>query len=400
MPSRSSRPSPRAEPTPAVDATAFARLVADIYRGVGDMQGMRDFLGRAVNLFGAFSGSLVVADRSARVPRFIASHPHFGAAAQSYVDRFQENDPILEAILEAEPARAYVLDELIPPARRAGHPYFTEWAAQNDVGDVLTCRVPCGPTLELMAGFLRSRSAPPFGEAERNALRLLLPHMEQANGFHIRLDRLSVFAAIAQEQMFYAGQGLAVLDEDGRLLFSNRAAGRAIRESGAFRTAEGVLLLTDPDQAAGFEALRQRCAQASAGHEDTAAGAFRLCASRDETLLLSVLPYRPGNPAGFFRDYAARVLLVISKDSPAAVDTRAQLREMFELTAVEAEVFWRIGNGESVEEIAAHSGQSHETVRTRLKRIFTKTGVHRQSDLVRLAMQGMPGWTNPAVVLP
>lgn len=384
---------------PLLDTGELGQLVADIYRGVEDPQGMRDFLSACVSALGAFSGSVVVVDRSGRVPRYLTSHPHFSAAAESYVGRFEDEDPILAAILQAEPRRAYLLDELIDPAQRATHPYFTVWAVQNDVGDVLTSRVSCGSSLELMAGFLRSRAAPPFGEPERQLLDLLLPHMEQANRLHLQLDRLGVFADIAQEQMFHAGQGLAVLDEDGQLLFANPLACRVLRESEAFRFPAGVLLPRDGEIAAQFEALRRRCAGVSVGQDGPAAGALRLPGPDGVPLLVSVLPYRPGNPKGFFRAYAARVLLVISRDLPAEIDTRSHLRKMFDLSHVEAEVFWRIGNGQSVEEIAEASRQSTETVRTRLKRVFAKTGVRRQSDLVRLAMQGAPGWTNPGVVL-
>ncbi|MFM7273193.1 MAG: helix-turn-helix transcriptional regulator [Gammaproteobacteria bacterium] len=384
---------------PLLDTGTFSRLLGNIYRAIEDPQGMRDFLAAFVGLLGAFSGSVVVVDRAGRMPRFLTSHPHFGAAVETYVARFEEDDLILAAILAAEPRRVYLLDELIDPTERATHRYFTEWGVQHDLGDVLACRVPCGSAFELMLGFLRGRSDPPFGEAEREALALLLPHMEQANDLHLGLDRLGVFADIAQEQLFHAGQGLAVLDEDGRLLFSNPTAGRLLRESGAFHSPSGVPLPRDDALSARFVALRQRCTGAPAAGKGPVAGILELPRTNAPPLLVSVLPYRPANPRGFFRDYAARVLLVISRAEAEGLDTRAQLRRMFDLSVVEADVFWRIGNGESVEEIAASYGQSIETVRTRLKRIFCKTGVRRQSDLVRLAMQGTPGWANPGAVL-
>lgn len=384
---------------PLLDANGLSRLLSDLYRAIEDPQGMRDFLAGCVAALGAFSGSIVVVDRSGRTPRFMTCHPHFGAAAETYVGCYDDDDPVLAAILKAEPRRAYLLGELIDARQRAVHPYFTEWAVRNDVGDVLTSRVSCGSSLDLMAGFLRSRAAPPFGEAERETLGLLLPHMELVNELHLRLDRLGVFADIAQEQMFHAEQGLAVLDEDGRLLFTNPLASRLLRESGVFRSDAGVLLPRDPADAARFVTLRQRCAGVSTAGEGRSAAALYLQGGHRGGLLLTVLPYLSANPRRFFRDYAARVLLVISQDAPDRIDTRAQLRKVFDLTAVEADVFWRIGNGESVEEIAASSKQSVETVRTRLKRVFAKTGMRRQSDLVRLAMQGAPGWSNPGVVL-
>lgn len=392
---------PAPEDARALDTDALARLVGHIYRGVEDHQGMRDFLAGCTAELRAFSGSILLVDPAGRIPNYFSTYPHSGAAVASYMERFQDGDPILAAMLKAESRRAYLLDEIIDPVQKATHRYFTEWAVHNDVGDMLTCRVPCGSSMELMAGFLRSRSAPPFGEAEREMLELLLPHMELANQLHLKLDRLSVFADIAQEQLFQAMQGLAVLDEDGRLLFTNPLANRLLRQSGAFRFDAGVPLPCDPADASRFVALRQRCAGvAAATDERQSATALRLQGGHEGGLLVTVLPYIASNPRRVFRDYAARVLLVMSQDPPERIDTRAQLSKIFDLTAVEADVFWRIGNGESVEEIAASSKQSTETVRSRLKRIFAKTGVGRQSDLVRLAVQGAPGWSNPGVVVP
>ncbi|MBW3671827.1 MAG: hypothetical protein KY432_09175 [Acidobacteria bacterium] len=42
-----------------------------------------------------------------------------------------------------------------------------------------------------------------------------------------------------------------------------------------------------------------------------------------------------------------------------------------------------------IEEIAEELGVESSTARSHLKRVFTKTDTHRQSDLVRLLMQGL-----------
>jgi DNA-binding CsgD family transcriptional regulator len=46
--------------------------------------------------------------------------------------------------------------------------------------------------------------------------------------------------------------------------------------------------------------------------------------------------------------------------------------------------------GKSVEEAAAVMGITVNTARTRLKRIYNKTGVRRQPELVRRLLLGLP----------
>jgi DNA-binding CsgD family transcriptional regulator len=55
-------------------------------------------------------------------------------------------------------------------------------------------------------------------------------------------------------------------------------------------------------------------------------------------------------------------------------------------------VCWRLGNGDSVEQIADELGVSRETVRSQLKRVFAKTGTHRQAELLRLVLAGPVSW--------
>ncbi|KAF0124173.1 MAG: regulatory protein LuxR [Xanthobacteraceae bacterium] len=65
------------------------------------------------------------------------------------------------------------------------------------------------------------------------------------------------------------------------------------------------------------------------------------------------------------------------------------LRGLFDLSPAEARVSKGILNGDTPGEIASKLGLSPETVRTQLKAVFSKMGVSRQADVVRL-LTGLP----------
>jgi DNA-binding CsgD family transcriptional regulator len=58
------------------------------------------------------------------------------------------------------------------------------------------------------------------------------------------------------------------------------------------------------------------------------------------------------------------------------------------LTTVEAGVVVEVIQGGSREDVARRLGVAVATVRTHLARIFERTGVRRQAELVRLALNG------------
>jgi DNA-binding CsgD family transcriptional regulator len=63
-----------------------------------------------------------------------------------------------------------------------------------------------------------------------------------------------------------------------------------------------------------------------------------------------------------------------------------QMRRGYGLTEAEARVLGALARGATVSEIALEHGVSASTVRAQVRSLFEKTGVNRQSDLVRLAL--------------
>ena len=72
------------------------------------------------------------------------------------------------------------------------------------------------------------------------------------------------------------------------------------------------------------------------------------------------------------------------------------IQSLFDLTAAEARVARGLVTGDTLPEIAAAGGVSHETVRSQLRGALAKTGLHRQTELVAL-LSGLRPWrlTNP-----
>lgn len=77
-------------------------------------------------------------------------------------------------------------------------------------------------------------------------------------------------------------------------------------------------------------------------------------------------------------------LLVVTPVDRAIVPTATVLQGLFDLTPAEARVARGIGEGETIEALATRYNLARETVRTQLKAVLGKTGMHRQSDLVSM----------------
>ena len=75
------------------------------------------------------------------------------------------------------------------------------------------------------------------------------------------------------------------------------------------------------------------------------------------------------------------MVVLIDPDSKTRTP-EVNLRTVFRLTEAEARLATQLALGESLENLADQFGIAKETARSQLKSIFTKTGVHRQAELV------------------
>ena len=83
-------------------------------------------------------------------------------------------------------------------------------------------------------------------------------------------------------------------------------------------------------------------------------------------------------------------LIVATPLSKSSIPPVTLVAGLFSLTRSEARVAEGIIQGKSVKQLASELGLSTATVRSYLKSVFAKTGVHRQAELVSLLMGARP----------
>ena len=117
-----------------------------------------------------------------------------------------------------------------------------------------------------------------------------------------------------------------------------------------------------------------------------AVSSFALRATELRTpMVVHVLPVR-GAAHDVFAT-ANAILLITPVQNAAAPDSKL-LQALFDLTPAESRIAQGIGNGETVEAIAARLGISTATARSQLKGVMAKTGTGRQTELALLLSGG------------
>ena len=171
--------------------------------------------------------------------------------------------------------------------------------------------------------------------------------------------------------------GLVLCDREGRVIYANAAAEAWMRGRSAIALRDGRLCVHRPD-------LRRRlevALEAATVGEPRAPGALALPRGDGDPVpdVVSVLPFA-GAPCA---------LVVLGGREWDAGRSDLALRAL-NLTGAERRLVGHLCQGRGLEEAAAEAEVTISTARTYLKRVFAKTGTHRQSELVSLLVSLSP----------
>ena len=264
---------------------------------------------------------------------------------------------------------------------------------------VMGAVVPLGQAGIMPLGLHRPEGVAPFDEAEKRLLEAALPHLRRALQLRHRL------AAVPEQSGGEVGlaaldaiaMGVLVVDASLRVVLANVAAEaqaasglgfRLQREAGRVPTST-MLVPCRRSQAAPLAALVGGAAMAG-----QPGGALRLHAEDGEPAVAALVTPLPARLAGSSLHIGGRVpgraLILLREISTPAAPRAALLRELFGLTAAEAEVARALAGGATKAEVAAARGLQETTVRTQVRALLAKTGAMNLRDLERM-LAGLAG---------
>ena len=234
---------------------------------------------------------------------------------------------------------------------------------------------------------LRPQAGGCFGRRELTLFHRLLPHLQQAFQVHRVASRLQAERDAAVEVLDRLPLGVLLVDRACQLLAANSYAKQLLAEADGLTLGYNGLCAASHEETASLRELAScdpLTATGGSARPDGALTLSRPSGRRPLQVLVSPLP-RTG---GLIDDEGPATVLFVADPDRAVRADQETLRRLFGLTRTEARLAALIAQGERLDEAAEAMGVSVGTARTHLKRIFSKTGAKRQSELVRLLLTG------------
>jgi DNA-binding CsgD family transcriptional regulator len=378
-----------------MDTHLFDTLVVGFYRAAtGDIPWAEALQGVQV-AFDARCCVLQTLDPNTGRLLGLESSPGVDEAVFNYVREYHLIDPRRQYALQHLPEQLgqwvhcheYLAPGAVAEDRFCQHylpAYDTRW--NSNVTFAVNERVIAGFILELPA----SRGV--LNADEREMARRLGLHMREALLAHERVRRIAAQALAGHGLLQAFAYPMWLLSADRYVLYANTAAeAEQTSESRVALHGRRLVLKRDaPDRL-----LSQHLQALSRAEHGTGAVLDLRQSTLDAPTWLHLNVLVPSAVMSAFGDQPLVLATLFDPAHVQPLDPFA-LAQMFSLTPTEARIAALMADGLSAQAMAATHGSTVATVRTHIRQVLHKLGVHRMTDAVRLLRQGEALWARPS----
>jgi DNA-binding CsgD family transcriptional regulator len=367
-----------------VDPKQFSALTNDIYGAILDRSRWLDALCQITQFVGAQAAVLLwrseVAGAADPVYCSFGVEPRH---AESYARRYAKLDPLALAMVSRDTGEVASATELVPRSVFVESPFYKEWAQPQGFTQSVQANIDKSPTGFASLSLWRNRSSGSADWPTKDRLRPLAPHLRRALLVRQIVDRHAAEAATFGDTLDRIGPGIFFVNADAHILEAN-ANGRAMLEQGTLvRTYGDRLVPADSDAERGLTEILREFENGNAVSSARPAPVL-LSARIDEPFVAHVVPLIDGGRRNAGSAYTAVAAVFVQKASFELPSSQEVIAKSYKLTRTELRVLLAIVHVGGVPKVSEALGISGATVKTHLRRLFSKTGTERQADLVKL----------------
>ncbi|MVV52189.1 helix-turn-helix transcriptional regulator [Pseudomonas sp. PB120] len=375
-----------------LDLTRYSELVGEIYDGALDPKRMAHALKSFLHLYDANFVTLIlrVPDQQDMGLMIIAGDIE-GAGDVCYMTYPQTYTPFAGQPLD----HVFTVDDIMSSSEWEHSAYFKTFCGPSDVYHVMGADISTPDGGKLRFRITRPKRSINFCANERALCAMFLPHLRRALQMHNLLDRSVSLTELYSQAISRLSVATLVLDESGSVLQINPVAQEILAQSDGLKLVGGRLEATYPSDNRELQRLIRAAFSPDAPKNAEAMSVTRPSGLVNLGVVVESIPSldwaeEKGQPAAlvYIRDAASKSLA-----------SEVVTKQLFNLTKAETALAMELTNGLSLEEAAEALNIRRNTARAHLRSIFSKTGVRRQTELVRILLNSVVALGKPKLTL-
>lgn len=361
----------------ALGAVDQNRMTLAIYQGLLDKDPWRVTV-EHLSVHMAASAIIVIRPSSSTDLGFIACHPRNPEIEHAYRALYWTQDPFLDLPID----QVLTIDEYLGADAWLASDFYRNFIGQGGVRYGLGINIVSQNGTVCRLRLYRLPEQPAFTQQDKDRLRDLVAHFNQALSLATRIERNETQSELYEGALDRLHIGAIVLDENQHILRCNQIAKSMLDEGDGLKQVAGGL---EAHYRNDRTTLRELVAASDAKAQ--AMSISRPSGKRKLGVVIKSIPLREASEG---KGRSAWIIFVCDPDAQTTAP-REILRQVFDFTPAEAALAMELANGLSLDEAAELLGIRRNTARTHLRAIFAKAGVTRQAELVRLVLNGVVG---------
>lgn len=379
----------------------YERIVGDMYDSAMDARCMTESLlteslQQIRALFKANFVTLIlrVVDEPQLSPMMVASDVESGEGGINYYAYYTDTTQFKNLPTD----RVFTIDDLMSETEWLSSSFYLLYCKPYNCHQMLGADIsmPDGGTLRLRIN--RPPHQPRFDELERAMCAMLLPHLRRAMHMYALLNRSESLSSLYSRTISRLAVATFVLDENGTVVQMNPVAREILDSNDGLKLVGGRLEATYPSDNRELLRLVRGAFQQARQSRDAPYAAEAMSISRPSGqvslgVVVELIPTQQlldgkGKPTVvvYVRDAVSRSLV-----------SNVVTSQLYNLTPAETALALELANGLSLEEASETLNIRRNTARAHLRSIFSKTGVRRQTELVRIMLNSVVALGKPAL---
>ena len=234
----------------------------------------------------------------------------------------------------------------------------------------------------------RGRGDKAFSNDEKALLAQFIPHLERSIDIHMRLNRIETERNLYSGAVDQMAVGTIILDEAGKVLRTNQVADRLIQEKDGIKLVNDGLQVGTARDTQEFRRLVKQSLLSQKSSNPSVVEALRVqrpSGRADLGIIVRSVPLAAWSEG----KQCPTVVIFISDPEQQSSAPQEIVRALFDFTPAETQLAMLLANGLTLDEASEELGISRNTSRAHLRSTFSKTGVTRQTMLVRLILRSV-----------
>lgn len=364
------------------DTGPIEPLLDGIYDAAVDGRRWPVVLGQLAAHFGGGSAHLSFENNESTHGRMISFRADPGYAAQ-YASYYVTRNVLWHEFVRRRLSTIMCDRQVIPKEEFRKSEFYNGFLAPQDCDDLLIAPITRGEETGSTITLWRPSRHEAWTEKDVLRFRGLVPHLARAVRVGDRFGAIEAINAFSAEALFRLDRGLFIVTRSALVLFANGIAESLLGEHAGLKLRQQCLSTEQPAQNQLLHQLIAAAVQQKRG------GSMIVTRGDAAPLLLTVIPLRADSWIAVGGQPGA---MVLTKDlNPAAPRPLDAFSRHYGLTPAETRAARELLVGDGIAGVARRLQISEATARTHRLRVFQKTGVRRQAELVRLILEWSDG---------